>query len=366
MINNISNNFFNSKILLDSKSAYFGLKPSVLEINLNNKIIYSIDKNSSHYRINKKINTFVLSKIPTNSCAVGFKKGLSYLDFFQPHINSQYFLRLDIKNFFHSIPEEEILSLISDIFPKNKNDKIKSPYEIAVECLTHTISESFGEKGSKERKILPIGFPTSPTISNIIFRKIDILIQKECDKKNIIYTRYADDMLFSCENDFLHKESFINEISYLVSLIGLKLNSRKTLKSRYVLSLNGYTIDTTNKQENFFSFLNSGKGYFRLSNKVLKKQIKLIHMIKENKDPADILNKCYDFDVRKFKPKYSGGVNFQIDYARDQLLNKMSGTRAYLISILKFGYKNDCLDKAYANKISKLIDDFEEILKKVR
>ena len=46
------------------------------------------------------------------------------------------------------------------------------------------------------QSILPIGFKTSPVVSNVVFRKFDILIEKFCAQHDILYTRYADDMLF--------------------------------------------------------------------------------------------------------------------------------------------------------------------------
>ena len=81
-------------------------------------------------------------------------------------------------------------------FSKEKDGFTYSPYDIALLSVSHTVSDEFEDFDLRGNNILPIGFPSSPVISNIIFRKIDILIQKYCENKKIIYTRYADDMLF--------------------------------------------------------------------------------------------------------------------------------------------------------------------------
>ncbi|WP_425133837.1 reverse transcriptase domain-containing protein, partial [Enterobacter hormaechei] len=86
-----------------------------------------------------------------------------------------------------------------------------------------------------------MGFATSPFISNIIFRKLDILIKSLCDKRSIIYTRYADDMLFSSsgKDKLLGSEHFDNEISTIVNTAGLSLNKHKKIFKKGIISLNG-------------------------------------------------------------------------------------------------------------------------------
>lgn len=53
--------------------------------------------------------------------------------------------------------------------------------------------------------ILPQGAPSSPALANIIFNPIDQQILNSISTKDITYTRYADDLIFSSshEIDFL-------------------------------------------------------------------------------------------------------------------------------------------------------------------
>ena len=47
---------------------------------------------------------------------------------------------------------------------------------------------------------LPQGAPTSPVISDMVAHAMDLEIMAFCEKKGILYTRYADDMSFSPQN----------------------------------------------------------------------------------------------------------------------------------------------------------------------
>jgi len=50
-------------------------------------------------------------------------------------------------------------------------------------------------------RCLPQGGITSPTLSNLVFVDIDDRIAELCDQYGIRYSRYADDMYFSCNNE---------------------------------------------------------------------------------------------------------------------------------------------------------------------
>ena len=74
---------------------------------------------------------------------------------------------------------------------------------------------------------VPQGFPTSPIISNLIFEKIDLELQKLAQEYAFTYTRYADDMIFSTENNNIQADIY-EKISEIISNNGFKINSKKT------------------------------------------------------------------------------------------------------------------------------------------
>ena len=82
---------------------------------------------------------------------------------------------------------------------------------------------------------LPLGFITSPILSNVYLKEFDGILYGKLKKlglNNIIYTRYADDMTISFRTERLIiepiKEEIMEIVSSLLSRYGLQLNWKKT------------------------------------------------------------------------------------------------------------------------------------------
>jgi hypothetical protein len=221
-----------------------------------------------------------------------------------------------------------------------------------------------------------MGFKTSPVISNIVFRKLDIIISKFCADHNVTYTRYADDMLFSnktnldisenlvakafgmkpdIQKHLIHSDRFINEISFLVGINKFKLNTKKTLKSTHTISLNGYTIEGANFSDR--------DGSIRISNKKTYILEKLIDKLHKNEDKVVIMKKLFSFQVSSRYFKYTPVSKEDVErYCGDQITNKLIGYRSYLISILKYNAKYNCIKKQYILKYERFVSDIEGLL----
>ncbi|MEI8639905.1 reverse transcriptase domain-containing protein [Vibrio coralliilyticus] len=286
-----------------------------------------------------------------NSC-VGFVKNKSYLDLLEPHRFSTKFTRLDISSFFHSISIEDVkLSIEPYVKPKFlDNDKTLLSIDKIIEYITYDVPQKSKNVKFRGKTILPMGFSSSPIISNIVFRKIDIQIHKYCNDNNIIYTRYADDMLFSSNNEIVGQRIFINKIRSLVSQISLKINERKTITTSDHISLNGYVID-------------GASGTIRLSNKKLNKINKITHqLLVRDRSPAVVAKKLYGYSISKYDFKFGYSQEFFEQYCKDQLHNKIAGNRSYLISVLKFNEQHDCICPEYVVKSKIMLDRLNKIL----
>lgn len=53
------------------------------------------------------------------------------------------------------------------------------------------------------KRYLPLGAPSSPWLSNLVFQNVDFQILNLLKDKKIQYTRYADDLMFSSDYDDL-------------------------------------------------------------------------------------------------------------------------------------------------------------------
>ncbi|EGP4262975.1 RNA-directed DNA polymerase, partial [Escherichia coli] len=112
---------------------------------------------------------------------------------------------------------------------------------------------------------------------------------------------------------------------------------------------NGYVIESS---------LTSGKiASIRISNKKTDIISKLINKLEYNVDSKLIMRKLFGLTNEKVKPQFSSKKNKFIDqYYESQLLNAIAGYRAYLISIVKFNLKYNCVEQKYILKYQGMID----------
>ena len=92
------------------------------------------------------------------------------------------------------------------------------------------------------RERLPQGSPASPAISNLVMRPFDESMRRWCEARQIVYTRYCDDMTFS--GDFDPAAVYHKVKSYLEAM-GFSLNEKKTklLKDGVRQSVTGIVVN---------------------------------------------------------------------------------------------------------------------------
>ena len=154
----------------------------------------------------KILNNYLSSIYSAEDCVHGFIKGRSTKTNAKPHLAKKILLSLDIKNYFESISVEMISESLTALgFQKNIAKNIAN----LVTINGHLVQ----------------GFCTSPTIANIVTDSFDKEMLEMCGK-DIVYTRYADDLSLSSDKDVPE----INVIEDLMSKHGFKLNEKKTNK----------------------------------------------------------------------------------------------------------------------------------------
>jgi len=110
------------------------------------------------------------------------------------------------------------------------------------------------------------------------------------------------------------------------------------------------------------SYSESG-GSIRLSNKKVKLINKITHLgLVKRKSPEFIMNKIFNVNIESYNFKLERNVNFFAKVCKDQLFNKVVGYRSYLLSIIQFDKKNNCLEKRYLVKYSKIIDKLDKLI----
>jgi RNA-directed DNA polymerase len=275
--------------------------------NSDKRTIHKVEKASLLWRVQKILNEVFYSEMKFPDYVFGFQKHKSYFGFLNSHVNNnnseKYFLKLDIKNFFDSIYVDDLIDDIIQDFEKDAEKKNELS-EFLHLVLTHN-----GK--------LPQGFQTSPILSNFYFLRADLRIKKYCDKLGIRYSRYADDILLSWNDDNVKSLSSrtTSMIDNIINDFYLELNRAKTKSSKYEFCLNGYVISSE----------------VRLSQKKLKELRRILFIIEhcdKKKNRIDILKSINS------KEKTNDN-NMKRSFSHKYLLNYLSGNRSFLISSLK-------------------------------
>lgn len=148
----------------------------------------------------------ILSRYKMHDSATAYIRERSIIDHVQPHATNQSILVLDLENFFPSISE----SMIKDIF-------MQIGYPDHISYFLSRICTINNE--------LPQGAPSSPMLSNFIGFKIDLTLTDYCKQHELCYTRYADDICISGNNNVMkHKLPLID----LIESSGFRINEKKT------------------------------------------------------------------------------------------------------------------------------------------
>lgn len=145
-----------------------------------------------------------------------------------------YVLNMDLKDFFHSFDRNRVkMGFMYEPFNLN-GDKEPLAFLLASLC-THPF-----EIEGEVKTVLPQGSPTSPTLTNILCKKLDRRLSGLANRFGATYTRYADDITFSSphniyqqvENPVLNGKGayndFVSELERLIQEEKLVINPKKT------------------------------------------------------------------------------------------------------------------------------------------
>ena len=136
--------------------------------------------------LQRKLNQVIQIVYVPRSVVHSYIKGdnRSILSNAKSHIGVQLLLNIDLKDFFPSINFGRVQGLF--MHPPYSFNSIVATTLAKICCYNRS---------------LPQGAPTSPIISNMICSRMDGQLSKLARENDCTYTRYADDLTFSCEHD---------------------------------------------------------------------------------------------------------------------------------------------------------------------
>lgn len=149
----------------------------------------------------------ILRFFPVSPYATAYQKGHGLAYNAAPHQGKRYLLKLDLEDFFGSIPFQKVYQAAfgRERFPKQIGMMLTSL------CCRNDV--------------LPQGAPTSPALSNLVLRWFDDTIGEWCRRRGVSYTRYSDDLTFSADRPLY---DVYQKVTELLEQRGFTVNEKKT------------------------------------------------------------------------------------------------------------------------------------------
>lgn len=203
---------------------------------------YEIAKKTGGYRkihhpsrelksIQRIISRIFISNFPIHEAATAYRPGHGIKGNALAHVDNQFLLRLDFENFFPSLTSENVKKLF----------KTKTRDQREVDFLSKIVCR-FGK--------LTIGAPSSPILSNALMHDFDMMLNESVIGDRITYTRYADDLFFSCstKNVLQIVPNMVHSTIHKANL-GLTINGDKTIftSKKRTRAVAGIILSSENK-----------------------------------------------------------------------------------------------------------------------
>lgn len=148
----------------------------------------------------------ILSRQKVHGCVHGFVEKRSIVTNALVHCGCAMLLKMDIHDFFGSIPINSVINYFKGL---GYNHKVS--VFLALICC--------------HNGALPQGAPTSPALSNLISMSLDRRLYRLAKHFGLNYSRYADDIAFSGETI---PTTMITYVTRIAEQCGLRINAKKT------------------------------------------------------------------------------------------------------------------------------------------
>lgn len=182
----------------------------------------------------------IVARLPTHPSCFAYTPGSSIKACAQKHLGARWLVKLDISNFFESINEAQVYRVFREAgyqsLPSVEMARICTRYAGHAQ---HVSSSEFRHRSTYRvikpysvplMGFLPQGAPSSGSLANQVSRKLDVELAAVAALRNLVYTRYADDMVFSSLDVFRREEasSLIRDVEEILRRNRFEPHARKT------------------------------------------------------------------------------------------------------------------------------------------
>lgn len=149
--------------------------------------------------LQRQILSGILDRVPAHPAVHGFRKGRSIVSFAGPHAGKPLLLRMDLEDFFPSVPAARIQAAFRTLgYPEEVAGRLTGLCTVATPRSVWRASPQSGEvRALYGAPHLPQGAPASPALANLCAYRADCRLSGLARSFGAEYTRYADDLAFS-------------------------------------------------------------------------------------------------------------------------------------------------------------------------
>lgn len=183
----------------------------------------------------QKILREILDRVPVHPAAHGFRRGHSCVTHAALHTGRRVVIRMDLKDFFPSIPASRIHAMFARL---GYSETVAGV--LARLCVNRVPAGVVREAKLpwQERQLfrtphLPQGSPSSPALANACSYRLDLRLDALAASMHARYSRYADDLAFSGGPELERAlDRFHVQVAAIAIEEGFLVNTRKTRMMR--------------------------------------------------------------------------------------------------------------------------------------
>lgn len=194
------------------------------------------------HAIQRRILRGILDRVPVHEAAHGCVKGRSVLDNARRHAGAPLLLKMDLRDFFVSIPAWRIHALFRSLgYPVATARYLTGLTTHATPAyLLRQVPQAEYPSPEERRqrqgwarqffeRHLPQGAPTSPALANLCAYRLDLRLAGAARECHARYSRYVDDLAFSCvDGDPARGRRILAMLQDIILEEGFTPNWRKT------------------------------------------------------------------------------------------------------------------------------------------
>ena len=182
----------------------------------------------------------ILNHVAPHPASYAYRRGTSIRMCAEQHLGARWLIKMDLHNFFHTIDERQVFKVFADLgyapllalelarlCTRQAWDGFPHPTRFQVRYHRHSTIATYSTDAIG---FVPQGAPTSGAIANLAVRSLDEALATLASAHRLVYTRYADDIVFSSAGSFDRRAAaaLMHQARNQIAACGFTVHDKKT------------------------------------------------------------------------------------------------------------------------------------------